>query len=337
MLNREAGRGRFTQASTRAPAPPTDCRSVCHPAGTRSATASTPGVTPSATSASTVGPAPEITAGTPRDRSVVDQRDRLRHRRLALLLVQEVLRRSQQLTRLSTERDHEQCGAPGVGDGVLVGHELGEQATGDLGAHAVRRHQHDPEDRVVHRRVLGPDHVAGLPGDDEPPEQRRCHVVRVSLEPVGQRQRLRVVQQRGPVGHQTPRQHDPADDRGRGRTQSTAVGDPVGAGQAQAGRLLPHRLEGRPHRAYDEMGLVAPEVLALPFDVHLEPAVDDLADDRVGQLERQPEAVETGSEVGAGRGHLHGDRAGDERHVRPARPLRPRPPRRRRRRCPPGR
>ena len=73
-----------------------------------------------------------------------------------------------------------------------------------------------------------------------------------------------------PSAHRAAREHDAPDDGGRGRAQAAAVRDPVGAGEPQSRGLLAHRLERGPHRAHDQVGLVAREVLALPLDEHLE-------------------------------------------------------------------
>ena len=254
------------------------------------------GVSPS-TKASTVGPAPEITAGTPRARRSCDQGERLRHRRLALLLVQEVLGGAQQQSRAvrrarprAARRDRCWRRRPRAGT------DVGQQAARDLGAHAVRRHEHDRGDR---RRRPGDcwaqTVVAGLAGRSRTRRAapaRRCRGGPRAGWPASSA--CPSSSSAAPSATRRARQHDAADDRGRGRAQPPAVRDPVRAGQAQPGRLLAHRLEGRPHRADHEVASRRGTTSARPRPRRRtsRPVVDDLADQRVGQLERQPEAVE---------------------------------------------
>ena len=81
--------------------------------------------------ASTVGPAPETTAGTPSARSAATRRQRLGHRGLAVVLVQPVLGRGEQVLGLPGERGDQQGRAAGVGGGVGVRHDVGQQAARD--------------------------------------------------------------------------------------------------------------------------------------------------------------------------------------------------------------
>src|SRR5680860_483329 len=89
--------------------------------------------------------------------------------------------------------------------------------------------------------------------------------------------------------------------------------NPVGAAQPEAHGPEIHRGERSADRAHHEVALVEPHLATtLAFDMDLETVGDDLPDQRVGQFEGKPEAVEAGAEVGAGRWHLDGDRPRDE-------------------------
>ena len=131
----------------------------------------------------------------------------------------------------------------------------------------------------------------------------------------------------------------PADDRRRGRAHPAAVRDPVGAVQPQARAAAPPSARTPPASARTtRWRLVARHASSPSPSTSPRARPSTTSPTRVSaQLEGEAEAVEAGSEVGAGGRHLDGHRSGDERHVRPARPPPPRRPRRRRRRCRRGR
>ena len=191
MLNREAGRGRFAQISTRAPGPPTDCRQCLPPGRDQLRDLLAEGVDALGDEGEhrRAGPgddrrdAPSIAAA-----STSASDSGMAGSRCCWCRKSSVARSSS--SGLATQCRDEQGGPTGVGRSVGVRHLVGQQATGELGAHAVRRDKDHRRDRRVDWGVLGPHDVAGLAGDDEPAEQGRGHVVGMALEPVGQGQRL---------------------------------------------------------------------------------------------------------------------------------------------------
>ena len=136
----------------------------------------------SVTKASTVGPAPETTAGTPSPAQLCDQGERLGHGGQALLLVQEVLGGTPELLGVSAECRDEQSRATSVRCRVGVRDGRRQQAARHVRAYAVRRHEHDRGDRGVDRGLLGPDLLTGPAADHEPAQQRRRDVVGVPLD-----------------------------------------------------------------------------------------------------------------------------------------------------------
>ena len=90
--------------------------------------------------------------------------------------------------------------------------------------------------------------IAGCagPGDGEPAEQARGHVVRVALELVASDERSLVVQRLVATERQRPGRDDPGDDRRGRRAEPAAVRDPVGAAELEAPRLATEPGEASP-------------------------------------------------------------------------------------------
>ena len=299
------------------------------------------GSPPSATKASTVGPAPETTAGTPRARSVRDQRERLRHRRFALSLVQEVLGGPQQQRRAPTERRDEQRGPAGVGGGVGVRHRVGEQAARDLGA--ARRtagRARPPRSRDRPGRARPRPRPPAWPQITNPPSSAGATLSGWPSIRVASASAAASSSRSAPAIDERPGEHDA---RPRSRPRRSPCPRPCGirlvAGEREAraaahpGRRRRPASRGprggsrRAGRRRHPPPRRSPRGRRRPTS----------ADQGVGQLQGEAEAVVAGPEVGAGGRDLDGDRSGDERHVRPARPRRRRPRRRRRRPCRRGR
>ena len=91
--------------------------------------------------ASTVGPAPETTAGYAVGAQAAHERERLRHRGLALVLVQPVAGRGEQVLGLAGEGGDQQGRATGVRGGVRVRDDRGQEPAGHRGLDARRRHE----------------------------------------------------------------------------------------------------------------------------------------------------------------------------------------------------
>jgi hypothetical protein len=82
----------------------------------------------------------------------------------------------------------------------------------------------------------------------------------------------------------------------------------VNAAQPDAWRLPAEQVERRPHRTDDEVVVAVPcGLLADPGDLYAQPTAGDLGPDDVVHTERQPERVEAGADVGAGRRDPHLD------------------------------
>ena len=227
------------------------------------------------------------------------ERERLRHRGLALLLVQPVAGGGEEVLGLAGERGHQQRRAAGVGGRVGVRDGRGQQAAGDLGLDARRRHEDDGGDPRVDADAHGVPVSSSRPEIDEAAVERGRHVVGVALEVGGEVEERLVGGEQLTAGDEAAGQHHSGDDRGRRRPEAAGVRDHVAARQAQSGRLLPHQLEGRPHGADDQVRLVARHaVRAGALDLDDQTVGQHLGLELVAQGERQPERVETGTEVG---------------------------------------
>ena len=89
----------------------------------------------------------------------------------------------------------------------------------------------------------------------------------------------------------------------------------VDAGEPDAGRLDAELVEGGSHRGDDEVLLVERHLVAADT-VHLDDqaALGDLGLQPVAEVEREPEGVEAGAEVGRGGRDGHPHRLGGEPH-----------------------
>ena len=281
-----------------------------------------------------------------RPRSSVDQGERLGHRgpRCRWCRKSSVARSS--WCGLPAERRDEQSRATGVGGRVGVRH--GRPAAARAPPRCVRR----AAARTRPRRSSGSTGDCWaqtsspvLAADHEPAEQRRRDVVGMALEPVGERQRGGVVEQRR---RRPPRGRAPARCRRRWPPTTSRAPGCAGSGwcsdRCRPGGCDVHGLEGGPHRADDQVALVAaaPRPRPRPATRTSSPSGTTSADERVAQLEGEPEAVEArarGWRWSPGTSTVTGPV--DERHVRPhvsaARRPRPPRPRRRHRRCRRGR
>ena len=327
--------------STRAPGPPTDWRG-CLPA-VRSQVSRPPRrpvSTPSATSASTRRSGPGDDRRNPLRTQVGDQRERLRHGRLALLAGAGSPRwRAAAASGCPPSAATSRAARPVLAAASACGTVSGSRPRASSVRTPYGGTSTTAEIGRVDRRVLGPHDVAGLSGDHEPAEQGRGDVVGVALDPVGQRQRLR-------RRRAARRRRRPAPARARSRRRSRPRTNPsrgcAGSGwcrtAAGPGGCSPIASKAaRMARTTRWDSSRATSLRPRPRRATSRPSSSDLADQGVAQLEGEAEAVVAGSEVGAGGRDLDGDRSGDERHVRPARPLLPRRRRRRRRRCRRGR
>ena len=191
------------------------------------------------------------------------------------------------------------------------------------------------------RRVGAADEpVLGRHGDGEAAEQRRRDVVGVPLDLGGEREDAASSSRVTPASATRARASTmpptiAADDEPSPRP----CGITLTHGRRTAGAATPSasnaaRIE-RCTRCRSSRGTrAAPS----PVTSIVQRSVDHLSRQRVAQVQGEPEAVEAGAEVGAGRRHRDGDRpASTEGHRQPGAPPRPRRRRRRRRRCRRGR
>ena len=208
--------------------------------------------------ASTVGPAPDTTAGTPSARRRRTSASVSRHGGLALVLVQPVAGGGEQVLGLAGECGDEQRGATRVGGGVGVRHRVaaaGPRATvvstpvGGTKTTAVTRGS--TPTRTAYQWS------SSRPEIDEAAVEGRGDVVGVALEVGGEVEERLVGGEQLAAGDQPAREHDAGDDRRRRGAEAARVRDDVAARQAQPGRLGAHQVEGRAHRAHDEVRLVA--------------------------------------------------------------------------------
>ena len=272
--------------------------------------------------ASTVGPGTRHDGRYAVRAQAAYERERLGHRGLALVLVEPVAGRRQQVLGLPVERGDEQGGATGVGGRVRVRDGGGQQPARDRRLDAGRRHEGDGGDARVDTGTDRPPVVVLAAGDHEPAVERRRHVVGVTLEVRGELEERLVGGEQLPARDEGTGEDDAGDDRCGRRAEAPRVRDPVVAAQAQARGLLPHQLEGRAHRAHHEVRLVARHaVRAGALHVDHQAVGQHLGLELVAQRQREAEGVEPRTEVGGGGGHgdAHGPLdEGGHAQVRPA-------------------
>src|SRR4029453_16661127 len=144
--------------------------------------------------------------------------------------------------------------------------------------------------------------MAVHPRDRETAMQAGGDVVGGSLEGGGQGEDAIVRQPLCALLGEFTRGNDAADDRRRRRAQASRVRDAVDTVHGQARRLTAEDVEGRAHRTYDQMILVAGDIVrAFTRHLNLEPAASRAASELVVTGQRQPEGVEAGAEIRAGR------------------------------------
>ena len=193
-------------------------------------------------SASTVGPAPDSTAGTPAARSSATEPSVVGHRLGAGRAGAAGPRSRASSSSGSPARAATSSAArPALATASACVTDVGQQRPGDLGVHRVGGHQHD-------RDQVGPtsSRTAGTrprprPGDREPAETGRRDVVRVAFEPRGEREQRVVVEPRGPALDQGPGQHEPATIAAEEDPRPRPCGIALRAVQPQPGRRDAHR------------------------------------------------------------------------------------------------
>ena len=334
VLGRAAGRDARLRLARGHRRPPTACCSVRQPAGPRVDGLARRRRRPT-TNASTVGPAPETTAGDARVAQRADERERLRHGGLAGAAGAGSPRwRAGACSGRPPSAATSRAARPVLAVASACGTAAGSRPR----ATSVRTPYGGTKTTAEIAGSTGARWAQttspAWPETTNPPSSAGATLSGWPSSRLARARAAVVVQQlvRHPATSARASTMPPtiaAEDEPSPRLCGIAVG----AAQAQPGRLLAQRLEGGPHRADDEVGLVAGDVLGpLALDLDLEPAGGAPRRRAVSaQLEGQPEAVEPGSEVGAGGGHLDGHRPVDERPPQ-ASPAAPRPPRRRRRR-----
>ena len=258
--------------STAAPGPPTaDALSATRPERARGPLGARR--TPSVTKASTVGPAPETTAGTPRAAELGDQRERLRHRGLALLLVQEVLGGAQQLRR-GVRRAPRPAARP-----ARCWRPRRRAAPCRAAARAPRSvrtpcggTKHDRRDRRVDRRTAAP-RPPRPPGRviTKPPSRAGATLSGWPSSRLASDSAAASSSSAVTASDERAGQHDAADDRRRRRAHTAAVRDPVRAGQLQSRWAARPAARRRPaSRGPPGASRRATTSSPSPLDVHLE-------------------------------------------------------------------
>mmetsp|Transcript_50329 Transcript_50329/g.114237 ORF Transcript_50329/g.114237 Transcript_50329/m.114237 type:complete len:279 (-) Transcript_50329:314-1150(-) len=231
------------------------------------------------------------------------------HRRPALRLVHPVLRAEFELVEVVGREGVDEPGnPPHVEDHVLPRVAVREAPAGVRGlAHEVRDEDHHLQPRgQVH--ALRPPPVLREEAQLYAAVDRRCHVVRVSLDLAGDGQELL-----GPPGLEAvPRQDEPRDDPahdGRRRRPETArIRDTVRDFVSERRHRYARHLVRLAEADADEVRLIAGDVVAPLALVHHGELVRHRHLDLAPHVERHPDRVETRSHVRSRRRNPNGDR-----------------------------
>ena len=193
----------------------------------------------------------------PSARSACDERERLRHRGRAVVLVQAVLGGGEQLLGLAAPSAATSSAArPALAAASACGTSSGSRPRATSVSTRVRRHEHDGPDPRVDRGARRRRHRSpSRPAIDEAAEQRRRDVVGVALELGGQREQPRRRRAAASRRRRAPRASaDAADDRRRGRAEPAGVRDRRCRQRSRRpGGSRAQRVERRPHRPDHEV------------------------------------------------------------------------------------
>src|SRR5437868_5816884 len=233
------------------------------------------------------------------------------------------------VTQSPGEGSYQKRGTSCVGGGVTVRNGLREQSARALCGQALLRDKH----HYLLDLGLQPDElrpVRGRPCDSEATHQAGRNIVWVPFDIGGETQRSVVIEE-FTVRMQCARRDNARDDRGRGRSKATTMGNPIPAPQPDSLRLaysmagsglceFIQQVECLAQHFHDEVPL-SPigDFSALPVHLNGQSAASDRDFNVVIEREREPQRVEAWAQVGTGRWCLYSYRLVGPTHRRPLR------------------